>query len=180
VRPNVYTYNVLINVVAKSKLPGKAKIAVRLVNRMKEVAIRPITITYNNALNACAYSDKDRDDNKEVMQVATMILKESQDTSGANYISYTTYLRVIRFFVYDRLEQWRLVRKTFRRCCQDGQLTPAIMKQIRPVVSPHQYGLIVKEATDERTGRWREEYTRNAKRLKTKPRKRYQSAQFKR
>lgn len=180
VRPNVYTYNVLINVVAKSKLPGKAKIAVRLVHRMKEVAIRPITITYNNALNACAYSDGERDDELVVMQVATMILKEAQETSGANCISYSAYLRVIRFFVSDRLEQWRLVRKTFRRCCEDGQLTPMIMKQIRLVLSAHQYGLIVKEATDDRTGRWREDYTINARRLQTKPSlRRSQSIQFK-
>lgn len=179
VRPNVYTYNVLINVVAKSKLPGKAKIAVQLVNRMKEVAIRPITITYNNALNACAYSHKERDDSREVVQVATMILKEAQETSGANYISYSTYLRVIRFFVYDRLEQWRLIRKTFRRCCEDGQLNPAIMKQIRPVLSPHQYGLLVSEATDKKTGRWREEYTINASQLRSKPLQTYQSIRFK-
>ncbi len=179
VRPNVYTYNVLINVVAKSKLPGKAKIAIRLVNRMKEVAIRPITITYNNALNACAFSDRDFDDRKEVMQVATMILKEAQETSGANYISYSTYLRVVRFFVSDRLEQWRLMRETFRQCCEDGQLTENVLRQIRPALSTHQYGLLMREATDEKTGRWREEYTINAKRLKTKPPKRYHSVQFK-
>lgn len=179
VRPNVYTYNVLINVVAKSKLPGKAKIAVQLVNRMKEVAIRPIIITYNNALNACAYSDKKHDDAKEVVQVAAMILKEAQATSGANYISYNTYLRVVRYFVHDRLEQWRLIRKTFRRCCEDGQLTPNIMKQIRPVLSAHQYGLLVNEATNERTGRWYEDYTRNAQRLKTQPLRRNQSIQYK-
>jgi len=179
VRPNVYTYNVLINVVAKSKLPGKAKIAVQLVNRMKEVAIRPITITYNNALNACAYSDRERDDRNEVIQVAAMILKEAQETSGANCISYSTYLRVIRFSVYDRLEQWRLIRKTFRRCCDDGQLNPTIMKQIRPMLSAHQYGLIVGEATDKSTDRWHEEYTRNARRLKTKPLRRYQCIQSK-
>ena len=179
VRPNVYTYNVLINAVAKSKLPGKAKIAVQLVNRMKEVAIRPITITYNNALNACAYSHKERDDSNDVVQVATMILQEAKETSGANYISYSTYLRVIRFFVHDRLEQWRLIRKTFRRCCEDGQLAPEIMKQIRPVLSYHQYGLIISEATDERTGRWREEYTKNASRLKSKPLRTYQSIRFK-
>ncbi len=179
VRPNVYTYNVLINVVAKSKLPGKAKIAIRLVNRMKEVAIRPITITYNNALNACAFSDREFDDRKEVMQVATMILKEAQETTGANYITYSTYMRVIRFFVYDRLEQWRLMRETFRRCCEDGQLSENVLRQIRPALSSHQYGLLMSEATDKNTGRWREEYTVNARRLKTKPLKRYHSVQFK-
>jgi len=179
VRPNVYTYNVLINVVAKSKLPGKAKIAVRLVNRMKQVAIRPIIITYNNALNACAYSDTKLDDQREVMQVATMILKEAQETSGANYISYTTYIRVIRYFVHDRLDQWRLIRKTFRRCCKDGQLTLAIMKQMRAALSAHQYGLIEREATDERTGRWHKEYTRNAKRLKSQPLRRNHSISYK-
>ena len=173
VRPNVYTYNVLINVVAKSKLPGKAKIAVRLVSRMKEVAIRPITITYNNALNACAFSDRELDDRKEIMQVATMILKVAEESSGANYISYSTYLRVIRFFVNDRLEQWRLIRETFRRCCENGQLETSVMKQMRPALSSHQYDLLMSEATDPNTGRWREECTINARRLKTKPLKRY-------
>eukprot|EP00536_Pseudo-nitzschia_multiseries_P001138 jgi/Psemu1/234305/estExt_Genewise1.C_140097 len=175
VRPNVYTYNVLINVVAKSKLPGKAKIAVRLVSRMKEVAIRPIIITYNNALNACAYSDCKIDDPRDVMHVATMILEEAQESGGANYISYNTYLRVIRYFVHDRLEQWRLIRKTFRRCCEDGQLTPAIMKQIRTALSAHQYGLIENEAIDQKTGRWHKEYTVRADHLKRKSLRRYHS-----
>lgn len=179
VRPNVYTYNVLINVVAKSKLPGKAKIAVRLINRMKEVSIRPITITYNNALNACAFSDRELDDKGEVMQVATMILKVAQETSGANYITYATYFRVVRFFVSDRLEQWRLIRETFRQCCEDGQLETHIMRQIRPALSPHQYGLLMDEATDKSTGRWREEYTVNAGRMKKKPLKRYHSFDMK-
>ena len=135
---------------------------------MKEVAIRPITITYNNALNACAYSSKGYDDKKEVIQVATMLLKEARETTGANYISYLTYVRVIRFFVDDRLEQWRLIRKAFRQCCEDGQLTGSFMQQIKPLLTPNQYSLIEGEANDRNTGRWHEDYTKNARLLKAK------------
>lgn len=176
VRPNVYTYNVLINVVAKSKLPGKAKIAVRLVHRMKEVAIRPITITYNNALNACAYSNRQKDNRQEVIDIASMILTEAQASCGVNYITYSTYHRVVRYFVYDHLERWQLIRGTFRECCEDGELTPDIMKQMKLCLSAQQYELLVQEATDSRTNRLHKKYTVNAKRLKNQHLQNHQSS----
>jgi hypothetical protein len=169
VRPNMYTYNVLINVVAKSKLRNKAKIAVSLIKRMKDVAIRPGTITYNNALNACAYSSTHYEDRKGVLEIAKIIIKEAQKNEGANYITYSTFIRVVRFFVMDHVERWRLIRTTFRQCCDDGQLTTSVMNQIKPGVSKHQYSLLTKEANDPKTGRWKEEYSRNARRLKTQP-----------
>lgn len=169
VRPNMYTYNVLINVVAKSKLRNKAKIAVSLIKRMKDVAIRPATITYNNALNACAYSSSHYEDRKDVLEIAKVILKEAQKNEGANYITYGTFIRVVRFFVMDHFDRWRLIRTAFRQCCADGQLTTSVMGQIKPGVSRHQYDLLMKEANDPKTGRWKNEYTRNARRLKTQP-----------
>ena len=169
VRPNLYTYNVLINVVAKSKLPNKAKVAVSFIKHMKEVAIRPSTITYNNALNACAYSSDQYEDRKDVLEIAKVILKEAQKNDGANYITYGTFIRVVRFFVMDHFERWRLIRTAFRQCCSDGQLTGSVMNQIRPGVSRHQFDLLMKEANDPTTGRWKEEHSRNARRLKTQP-----------
>ncbi|KAG7342234.1 PPR: pentatricopeptide repeat domain containing protein [Nitzschia inconspicua] len=169
VRPNEYTYNVLVNCVAKSKLPNKAKIAASLLKRMKDVAVRPSTITYNNALNACAYSSQFYADRKEILDIATVILNEAKRTVGANYITYGTYIRVLRFFVMDHFDRWVLIRSVFRMCCEDGQLTSNIMRQIKPGVSAQEYALLTKEATDEKTGEWLEMYTRNARRLKTQP-----------
>lgn len=179
IRPNSYTYNVLVNVIAKSKLPGKAKIALRMVGRMKEVAIRPMTMTYNNVLNACAYSDRASENRKEILDIAFMVLNEAQNTDGANFITYTSYIRVIRYFVDDRLERWQLIRDTFRRCCTDGQLTPKIMIEMKLGITPRQYDLLMKEATDVRTGLWRDEYTKKAVRLKSEFTSRKRSVQHK-
>lgn len=179
VRPNMYTYNVLINVVAKSKLRNKAKVAVSLIKRMKDVAIRPATITYNNALNACAYSSNHYEDRKDVLEIAKVILKEAQKSQdGANYITYGTFIRVVRFFVMDHFERWRMIRTAFRQCCADGQLTSSVVNQVRPAISKHQYDLLMKEANDPKTGRWKEEYSRKAKRLKTQPIQRNNPIQY--
>lgn len=136
---------------------------------MKDVSVRPSTITYNNALNACAYSTKTYTDKKEILDIATVILNEAKGSVGANFITYGTYIRVIRFFVMDNFERWLLIRSAFRMCCADGHLSPNIMRQIKPGISNHEYALLLKEVTDPRTGKWLNQYTRNARRLKTQP-----------
>jgi hypothetical protein len=169
VRPNLYTYNVLINVVAKSKLPGKAKVAVRMLGRMKSVAIRPVTMTYNNVLNACAYSDRLLDNREQILDLALMVFNEARDTVGANSITYGSYIRVIRFFVDNRLERWQQIRKAFRQCCDDGQFTLQILREAKAGVTAHQYELLKNEVTDERTGQWRAAYTKRATQFYAQP-----------
>jgi len=165
VRPNVYTYNVIINAVAKSKILGKAKISIQLLRRMKEVSIVPITITLNNILNACAYSDRGYENRREILDIALVILKEAQNTCGANYITYGTALRVIRFFADDYMERWQLIRRVFRECLRDGQFSPSIMKHVRGKgLTVTHFDLLVKEATDPETGEWKKEYMKNSKR----------------
>lgn len=159
----------MINAVAKSKLPGKAKIALQILRRMEHVALRPLTITYNNILNACAFSDPRESDRKEVVEIAMDILREAQDTCGANFITYGTCLRVIGNFEDDTSERWRLTRDTFRSCCADGQLTKLVMNQVKFATSPTQFSLLLNEATDERTGQLRESYTKYARRIKARP-----------
>jgi hypothetical protein len=158
----------VINAVAKSKLPGKAKITVQILRRMQDVALRPLTITYNNILNACAFSDPREGDRKEVVDIAMNILREAQETCGANFITYGTCLRVIGNFEDDTSERWRLTRDTFRSSCADGQLTKLVMNQVKFAASPAQYSLLLNEATDERTGRLRDACTKNARRVKTR------------
>lgn len=163
VRANVYTYNCVINAVAKSKLQSKAKIALKLLRRMKSVSLRPLTITYNNILNACAFSDTERDNKQEVLLIAMAMLKEAQDTCGANFITYGTCLRVIGTFEGDSASRWRLVRDVFRQCCADGQLNKLVMNQIKYGVTPSQYSLLRQEARDPKTGNIREDYTKNSR-----------------
>ena len=159
----------VINAVAKSKLVGKARIAVQVQRRMKQVSIRPITITFNNIMNACAFSDPHDDDRVEILEIALKALKEAQETCGANFITYGTCLRVIGNFEFDTSNRWRLTRTIVRECCSDGQLTKVVMNQARYSLHPAQYELLLTEVTDQRTGKLREEYTMNARRKTVAP-----------
>lgn len=154
----------MINAVAKSNLLGKSKIAAKLLQRMKSVSIRPLTITYNNILNACAFSDPMVEARREVLDIAMIMLKEVQESCGANFITYGTALRVIGIFEDDSVARWRLARDTFRKCCTDGQLNKLVMNQLKFAVGPGQYSLLRQEAIDEKTGDLRREYTRVARR----------------
>ena len=140
---------------------------------MKSVALRPLIVTYNNVINACAFAGHPDDDPKAILRIALETLEEAQETCEPNYITYGTCLRVIGNFEKDKTERWRLIRDIFRKCCDDGQLTNSVMKQLKSSVTPTQYALLQSEATDERTGRLRDDCTKNARLLKMTPPARY-------
>jgi hypothetical protein len=136
---------------------------------MKDVALRPHTITYNCVLNACAFSRVVGEDRKEILNIALDTLKEAQEICGANFISYGTCLRVIALFEDDSFERWRLTRDTFRSCCHDGQLTKPVLEKLKFGISPSRYATLVGEATDKKTGRLRDEYMKYARMKKIRP-----------
>ena len=76
-------------------------LASELLERMMEVSLRPSIVSYNNVLNACAFSSKTDEDPKAILKIAMETLKEAQRGPGANWISYQTALRVIGSFEKD-------------------------------------------------------------------------------
>ena len=139
---------------------------------MKSVSLRPLTITYNNVLNACAFSDPRVENREEIVDIAMIMLKEAQETCGANFITYGTSLRVVGIFEDDNVRRWRFARDIFRKCCADGQLNKVVMNQLRFAVSPRQYSLLRQEARDETSGTFRHEFTVNTRGAsKFKPRR---------
>ena len=159
VRPNCYTYNCVINAAAKSKRPGKAQIALQLLRRMQEVALRPPTVTYNNVLNACAYADSSND--PSVLDIAEEVFGEAKSLCNPNYITYSAYLRVICRFVKDPAKKRSLTTSVYRECCDAGQLTKMVMRQIRQCLTKRQYAELRADAHDENTGQYRRQYTKN-------------------
>jgi pentatricopeptide repeat protein len=101
VRPNLFTYNCVINTIAKSKRRNKAEAAMQLLRRIQSVALRPGSVSFNNVINACAFSNHREDDPETVLQIALDVLKEAQDGPGANWITYQGTIRVICSFVSD-------------------------------------------------------------------------------
>lgn len=169
VRPNLFTYNCVINAAAKSKKPGKAQIALRMLRRMESVALRPQTVSYNNVLNACAFSNHRDDDPQKILDVALGVLNEAQKGPGANWITYQTVLRVLCSFCNDEKKRWELARKILDDCKRDQQLTRSVMQQVRFAVTPGQYALIESEVLDPNTDKLCREYTSNARKLKMSP-----------
>ena len=161
VRPNCYTYNCVINAAAKSKRPGKAQIALQLLRRMQEVALRPPTVTYNNVLNACAYADNSNDHPDEILDIAQSVFEEAKSLCNPNYITYSTYLRVICRFVKDGTKKTALTWKIYHECCDAGQLTKMVMRQISHCLTTRQYAELKAHAMDENTRQYRRQYTEN-------------------
>jgi hypothetical protein len=164
VRPNLFTYNCVINTIAKSKRLGKAQLALQILRRLQSVALKPTTISFNNVLNACAFSNHKDDDTEAVIQIALDVLREAQEGTGANWITYHTTIRVLCSLEEDPENRWRLIREIFRQCCDDGQLTRTVLTQVRFAVSDERFKLLDKEATDARTKKFLDKFTVNARR----------------
>lgn len=92
VRPNLYTYNCVINTVAKSKRRGKAAMALELLRRVQSVALQPQTVTFNNVINACAFSDPDEEDPDAILETAVSILNEMDKPNCISYWTTSKYL----------------------------------------------------------------------------------------
>ena len=101
VRPDLFTYNCVINTIAKSKRHNKAEAAMNTLRRMQSVALRPGSVSFNNVINACAFSNHPDDDPEKVLKIALDVLKEAQDGPGANWITYQGTIRVVCNFVSD-------------------------------------------------------------------------------
>ena len=166
VRPSFYTWNTVINAAAKSKRKGKAQIAFQILRRMQELALRPPTVTYNSVLNACGYADNPEDDPDEILDIATTVFEEA---NNPNYITYSSYLRCICVFVKDGTKKRELTWKIYKKCCQDGQLTQMVMKQIRRCLTTQQYKEVVADAMDPKRSEYKEDYTKNAQLAKLSP-----------
>ena len=60
----------IIDAAAKSKKLNKEKIAVNILRQMQSVALRPVKISYNSVLNACALSNGDEGNKTEMWELA--------------------------------------------------------------------------------------------------------------
>jgi Pentatricopeptide repeat domain/PPR repeat len=113
VRPNLFTYNAVINTVAKSKRRGKAEVAMQLLQRMQSVALRPGCVSYNNVINACAFSNHADDDPASILQIALNVLKQAQVGPGANWITYQSSIRVVCTFEANPGMYWTNIEALF-------------------------------------------------------------------
>ena len=181
------------NAIAKSKRPGKAQLAAQFLLRMEDVSLRPGIVSYNNVINACAFSSKTEDDPETVLQIAMDVLAKAQKGPGANRITYQGALRVVCCFeknagetvwlvwfgtlflswayphqcviLYKITERrFQLTRDIIRQCCEDGCLEHNVLTQARFGVSEERYKKLMAKVTDPNSNRLLDKYTINARR----------------
>lgn len=155
----------IINTIAKSKRPQKAELALDVLHRMEEVSLRPVTVSFNNVLNACAFSRHEEDKPDISLKIALDTLRLAQTGPGANWITYQTTIRVISSCVEDSDKRYQLTEDVFQQCCNDKQLTKTVMAQVRFAVSNEQYDRLDRQVTDSLTKRILDKYSKHAKLL---------------
>ena len=79
--------------------------ALKILRRVQDVALKPQTVSYNNVLNACAFTTHPDDSASVILKIAMKVLKEAQNGPGANWITYQTAIRVISTFEEDGMNR---------------------------------------------------------------------------
>lgn len=145
IKPNVITYNSLIDVYARSNMPGKARKAQEIFVRiLSAMDIEPNIVTYCSLLKACARIQDPRD-SKEVEEALAIGMeiynhfKESSDNKilSANNVLYRVLMDVADRLIHNKNELETFVSEVFGKCCQEGYLDNVVLHKVRRRVSPY-------------------------------------------
>lgn len=96
VDPDKRLYDVLLNIVAKSREPKKHEVAKAILDKLKDADCEDANAkSYNIALNACAFVTRE-EDRKGALDVAAQIFEECKRQNKMDEVTYGTYTKVIR------------------------------------------------------------------------------------
>lgn len=91
---------------------------------------KDLLIAYNSLLNSCANSTKSGA--YDAFQIALDAYKDVQNSCSVNadHITYATFLKVCGIFIDNDNERSVIVRKVFKRCCEDGQVSNIVLRAL--------------------------------------------------
>jgi pentatricopeptide repeat protein len=137
IQPNVVTYSALIQNYARSRLPNKASKAANILKRMKVISnVIPNTISYNNVLNACEYTDPiNQTITEEAVIIACAVFDEirnSQTSAQPNHVTYASFIGTLGTLMPPlSVAKHDALRLVFRKCCTDGFVSKLVLKKLR-------------------------------------------------
>jgi len=144
-RPNAVTYSAAINAWAKSRTFGKANKAYQMLQRMIQLYkdtgrtvedLRPSVFAFTAVMNACAYVvGRDQSEKAEALKIATATYKQSKaspDRKGQpNHVTYGTFIKACTNLIPEGPERDASLASVFEKCCQDGQVSDLVLKNLR-------------------------------------------------
>lgn len=96
VDPDKRLYDILLNIVAKSREPKKHEVAKAILDKLKKANCEDADAkSHNIALNACAFVTRE-EDREGALDIAAQIFEECKRQNMMDEVTYGTYTKVIR------------------------------------------------------------------------------------
>lgn len=137
--PNSRTYTAAIQCWSRARDPLKAKRVLKLLMEMrgeykktKSEHLRPTTITYNTAIDACARCQGSADQKTESLKIAFAILKtiEMDDELNADGVTYSTLIRSLGFLMPTGDERNNVAKAVFEKAKNAGLVELTTLKNL--------------------------------------------------
>lgn len=139
VRPDVVSFNAVINAFGWSEMKGKSKKCFDILQKMLELSesgenstARPDIITCNSILDACAFEKGiDEDETEKIMEIVVQTLEIFQTNAPLfgypDHVTYSKVLVAITKQTPDDDRRYELAEATFWQCCSGGHLSPLVV-----------------------------------------------------
>jgi pentatricopeptide repeat protein len=137
--PNSRTYTAAIQCWSRARDPLKAKRVLKLLMEMRgeykktrSEHLRPTTITYNTAIDACARCQGSADQKTESLKIAFAILKtiEMDDELNADGVTYSTLIRSLGFLMPTGDERNNVAKAVFEKAKNAGLVELTTLKNL--------------------------------------------------
>jgi hypothetical protein len=142
-RPNARTYTSAVQCWARSRDPLKAKRVLKLLMQMRDEYkssgsehVRPSTLTYNTAIDACARCQGSSEQKTESMKIAFAILKTIEMDEGVepDGATYSTLIRALNFLMPSGEERNKVATAVFEKAKKAGLVELLTVKNLRMVL----------------------------------------------
>jgi hypothetical protein len=147
VRPDVVSFNALINAYGWSSEKGKAVKCFEILNKMLGLSgsgqnydAKPDIITCNSVLNACAFeATKSETERAKIMEIVVQTLEIFQSEAPRyGYPDHSTYSQVLLAIskhmpMNDRRSE--MAETTFWQCCKGGHVSAMVISSLRLALS---------------------------------------------
>lgn len=142
-KPNARTYTAAVQCWARARDPLKAKRVLKLLMEMREEYkktgsehVRPTTLTYNNAIDACARCQGSPDQKTESVKIAFAILKtiEMDNDIEPNSVTYSTLIRALNFLMPSGDERNEVAKAVFEKAKKAGLVELVTLKNLKMVL----------------------------------------------
>ena len=168
--PDIISYTTTITTFARSSLPGKARNAKRILDKMIDMNnsgenpnIQISIYPFNACLNACAYTFN-RQEKVMAFKVVVDTLVLTRKFCKPDHTTYGTILKAWRTLIpkHDDTRQ-SVVTSSFKQCCEEGFAGQLVMRQLQLAASPEVYNDLVGKYIKGKTSSFPSSWSRNVK-----------------